>query len=152
MNQSERTKLSRVNEKNIPENTEILDLDTTIKNLRELLPWTQGRNRTLYRNKALYASLLFHSKDIKLYANKISEKIYCLIHNRDAICKECNTTIKFISYTEGYSNCNNKECSRLSCRCIKPVTYKVSVCSPRIELRFSGKVAKKDRKPGGKEQ
>jgi len=108
---SELVKKSRINEKHIPADTEILDLDNTIHTLNECcIPWTQGTNRKLYKNKQLYASLLFHSSNIALYGKKISERIYCLLNKIDCICTLCNKPRKFVSFSIGYSGCNNIKC------------------------------------------
>lgn len=111
LSHSELVKKSRINEKHIPTDTEIMDLDNTIYALNECcIPWTQGTNRKLYKNKQLYASLLFHSSNIALYGKKISERIYCLLNKIDCMCTLCNKPRKFVSFSVGYSGCNNIKC------------------------------------------
>jgi hypothetical protein len=106
--------LSRKNEKLIDEAFDLLSLNSTIIKLNKTLPWSQGTNRKIYKDKQLYGSILHYTDHIDFYGEKISEKIYFLLYMTPPHCGSCDKKRKFNSFQLGYSGCNNKNCIRYS--------------------------------------
>lgn len=108
-------KESRKSEKYFDPNIELYQLDELKIILKEITKnWSQGTNRKIFKNKKVFASILHFTKDMILYGDKISEKIYRLIHNvQDPICEECGHKKKFNTIHIGYSDCGNRDCNAL---------------------------------------
>lgn len=103
---------SRVGEKDIPDNTELLSYNDTIDRIRALGKWTQGTNRKIYLDKPLLKSIYFYSKDFIVSTNKISELIYGLLYGNNSVCPKCNSLLHFAAMTTGYTpGCSNMSCS-----------------------------------------
>jgi hypothetical protein len=129
---------SRKNEHDIPCNIGILTYEDTRIKILELGEWSQGTNRKIFKNKELYASILFYTSKIKFYSDKIAEKVYFIIHNRPTRCTACSNSFNFISFNIGYSGCNTKGCVN-----VKPKGYvaiKKRLGSSEYEKMLSQKI------------
>lgn len=108
--QSAIVKKGRINELEIPEGIEPYSFEDTVKEISKILPWNQGTNRKVFKDKRLYFSIVEHSNTYTLYGDKIAEKAYVIFNNEDCKCI-CGDIRKFNTFGRGYSKCMNKECS-----------------------------------------
>jgi hypothetical protein len=105
-------KASRETEKEIQDEIDEYSLVETQQELLRLLPWTQGTNRKIFKDKRLYKTIMSLSAGKVFFSDKISEKIYQILYPVDNVCPHCGSSKKFTSMNLGYSKfCKNFECS-----------------------------------------
>lgn len=105
-------KESRANEMVIENDINEYSFEETQIELKKILPWTQGTNRKVYKNKRLYKSIKFHTSEFIPSSNKLSELINFILNDKNIknVCEHCNEKFNYISYNIGYNRCGARLC------------------------------------------